>query len=195
MCFLPLVCKPSSLRAVHINIPSHTDCPMIESRLAYGEDEEKELPELWAYGLSWVRADDDDVMRNNRRVWFATASQPAFAGSFYLADSRNRHRCCLTGSFCYALTDTVRMRTTFWMLCMKRSFSTVGEDTGGTEINLWAKEWVTGHTRNRWNKEFWDESWGWRLYATDSTKARFGCHLIGLNLNKPNSLFSFCPIS
>jgi hypothetical protein len=34
---------------------------MIESRLASKEDEEKELPELWAYGLSWVRADDDDV--------------------------------------------------------------------------------------------------------------------------------------
>jgi hypothetical protein len=34
------------------------------------------------------------------------------------------------------------------------SFSSVVEDTGGTEINLWAKETVTGHTRNRWNQEF-----------------------------------------
>jgi len=30
------------------------------------------------------------------------------------------------------------------------------EDTGGTKINLWAKEIATGHTRNRWNEEFWD---------------------------------------
>jgi hypothetical protein len=41
------------------------------------------------------------------------------------------------------------MLTTFGIFCIKRSFSTVVEDAGDTEINLWVKEIVTVRRNNQ----------------------------------------------